>query len=218
MWLVLGRYKSICLASPLKPPLALYSPLLLCIARPVCAYGLWQGIWPLPEEIRPSTSPLQGPHPTHTRWSSVDEWPTTSINLIILLSVHRLCMMDYTNYTEQSLHFFKCFWTSRLHPSFTYCIISWPAMWRRRGTLVNLQSGEAGEQSFDPPVSVQNFPSYWCNFQQFPAPVSYFYDIHQFQNQSLQLYNLEIVYTTSPLLLTYHHLFIVTIKQAIYKF
>ena len=85
MWLVLGRYKSICLASPLKPPLALYSPPLLRIARPVCAYGLWQGIWPLPEEIRPSTSPLQGPHPTHTRWSSVvDVWPKTCIKLAIM--------------------------------------------------------------------------------------------------------------------------------------
>ena len=77
MWLVLGSYKSICLAGPFKPSLAFYSPLLLRIAQPVCAYGLWQGIWPLPEEIRPSTSPLQGPHPTHTRWSSVDEWSTS---------------------------------------------------------------------------------------------------------------------------------------------
>ena len=84
MLLVLGSYKSICLASPVKPSPALYSPLLLRIARPVCAYGLWQGIWPLPEEIWPSTSPLQGPHPTHTRWSSVvDEWPKTSIELVV---------------------------------------------------------------------------------------------------------------------------------------
>ena len=153
---MLGSYKSICLASPVKPSLALYSPLLLRIGQPVCGYGLWQGIWPLPEEIRPSTSPLQGPHPTHTPWSSVDEWPTTSINLISLLSVQRLCMLGESDgyvplYLVSSslsiIHLLHHFMASYISGGGgALCLIC--------------KVDKAGEQSFDPPLSVQNFPSY----------------------------------------------------------
>ena len=134
---MLGSYKSICLASPVKPSLALYSPLLLRIARPVCGYGLWQGIWPLPEEIRPSTSPLQGPHTQHTHpghpLMSGQQQAST-------LSACCRCR-DYACWvkvTVMSLYI----WCPHLYPSFTYCIISWPTIWRGSGTLFNLQSGQ----------------------------------------------------------------------------
>ena len=78
-WLVLGSYKSICPASPVKPSIAPR-----CSNSPTCVC-----VWPMAgleglsgRNYDHTCLPYKAQPHTHRRWSSV-EWPTTCINFMI---------------------------------------------------------------------------------------------------------------------------------------